>query len=134
MVVLRIDSLFSTKPTDDRLPCDLLKAIADSIPSQEQSVRLAIKLKLPDHEVIAMMAQPILMFTSALPHDILINWSCGQTANVAGPILYDALCDMERPDIAERFQEELLGKGKMPNEPYSVAAKAVQSFQSHCSW
>lgn len=74
-------------------------------------MQLAVKLNLPDDEVIVMMAPPTLMLTREVPFKMLTKWSFGQAAEVAGPALSDVLCDVDRVDIAQLFGKKLLQEG-----------------------
>ena len=91
------------------LPITLLTDIVDGIHNREQCIRLAVKLNLGIDEVLRILAQA---FTSKMPCCVLSKFMETHRPQNAGPVLYSALCEIERQDLAERFEDQLLANGK----------------------
>lgn len=90
----------------------VLEKVAAAVHDQRESLQLAVQLKLPDNEVYRLL-EPMASFSQEIPLGVLLKWrELGRTA-ATGAILYGALYDIEREDIAQDIEEEIFGGGEL---------------------
>ena len=87
----------------------LLKEIGKAISSHEQCIKLALQLKIGDDNLYKLHEAP---FTDNLVYEMLMKWIEEHDEKATGSVLHAALCDAERLDLANRFEDRLLGRGK----------------------
>ena len=92
----------------DRRPDNaLLKEIGVAISSHEQCVKLALELKISDDDLYKLDEA---LFTETLVHEMLLKWRA-YAKKATGSVLHAALCNAERQDLADRFEDRLFGRG-----------------------
>ena len=74
----------------------------------DQCVKLALALQLGDDDFYKLVEAP---FTEDLAYELLKKWTKAEKAT--GSVLHTALRVAERQDLADRFEKELLGRGKL---------------------
>ena len=87
----------------------LLKEIGLAISSHEQCVKLALELKICDDDLYKLDEA---LFTDTLAHEMLLKWVTASAEKATGSVLHTALCNAERQDLADRFEDRLFGRGK----------------------
>ena len=96
-----------------RFPSSLLDDISRSIRNRQECIRLAIKLELAEETVLRMLDED---FTAQMPFNVLDEWVKKLHQQATGPVLYRALHEIDRPDIADKFAHELLAEGNFLNK------------------
>ena len=102
-------SVNSGQRADHRPDYALLKEIGVAISSHEQCVKLALDLKICDDDLYKLDEA---LFTDTLAYEILLKWMTTYEEKATGSVLHAALCDAERQDLADRFEEQLFGRGE----------------------
>ena len=87
----------------------LLKEIGKAISSHEQCIKLALQLKIGDDNLYKLHETT---FTDNLAYEMLMKWIEEKDEKATGSVLHAALCDAERLDLANRFEDRLFGRGK----------------------
>ena len=80
-----------------------------AISSHEQCVKLALELKICDDDLYKLDEA---LFTDTLAYEILLKWMTTYEEKATGSVLHAALCDAERQDLADHFEEQLFGRGE----------------------
>ena len=86
----------------------LLKDIGAALVSHDQCVKLALALQLGDDDIYKLVEAA---FTEDLAYKLLKKWT--KAENATGLVLHAALCVAERQDLADRYEDKLLGRGQI---------------------
>ena len=103
-----LPSVSSYSCRDRRPDRSLLKDIGTAIVCHDQCVKLALALQLGDDDFYKLVEAT---FTDDLAYKLLKKWT--KAENATGSVLHAALRVAERQDLADRFEKELLGRGKL---------------------
>ena len=102
-------------------PSDLLQKVASFLPKRKHCVQLARSLSLGETFVNQLSEGEFMASTAAL--SVLLTWRREKSDGATGKALFDALAAINKRDVALRFAEGLLGRGKTPVEANSLGAQ-----------